>query len=81
MFALVASTPDSAWVVAVSESRDKLRSRLKEEATEYCMEMCSYDEDDFNELWKEDIDKAQDLFVDHDTDYFWKLKISKVDVI
>lgn len=85
MLVLVKSTPDWTEVVAVSESREKLRAKLKEVATDYAMDICGYDEADFTFIFKEGIEMARDSWEDIDDDvsapYFYKLEIQEAEVI
>lgn len=85
MLALVKSTPDWTEVVAFSEDREKLRARLKEEATEYAMNMCGYDESEFAFIFKKGIKMAKDSWEDIDDDisapYSYKLEILEAEVI
>ena len=78
MYALYDHTPEDSSVLYVSTNKDSLIEKLRELAAEHALMLAGYDDDTFNEFWKEGIDNATTFWSDEDDEYPYWLEISSV---
>ena len=81
MYALYSHTPDDASVLFVSEDREKLVEKLRERARDHAEMISGYDDDTYNQFWKESVETAEYFWSDEDDEYPLWYEISLVPVI
>lgn len=80
-YALYSHTQDDASVLFVSEDKERLAEKLREMAKEHATMISGYDDDTYDQFWKESVETATDFWSDEDDEYPLWYEISLVPVI